>query len=413
MFRNDFIADPMRDMLPPEEAEIWVQKSPMRGDHIRVKRGLYNHHGIYVSDDEVIHFTGQGDDDIFGTHNEVLKSDLAFFLKDGTLEVKEYTDDELRDLYPVEGIVSYARSCIGDNGYNVLLNNCEHFANVCTLGKHRSKQVENILWLKDKRRRHWEMGLIGDLWDGVKSIFGGGSSSGGGSRSTSSTSTTYEPDKVKIAEIEAENKIRLARMEQDKVALWRDVQKDLLRADAEAEEIKIQARAKGFMAVAQAVATLQMEMHRVAKTQLIAIEESSLTVIKEMEEFYGGLVARIKEDRFLYSSEQYPKLLSMLEKYKEGTTEYNMYKGLIDRDQAMEVETYTKQITDAIEGSKINREAILKDKERILGTTDKLLTGMVAKANIEIAKLKGGAGNASANQLTASNKPLELEEGKK
>ena len=46
--------------------EIWEQRRPVMGDHIRVQRyhGLYAHHGIYVSDEEVIHFTGTDDDSI-------------------------------------------------------------------------------------------------------------------------------------------------------------------------------------------------------------------------------------------------------------------------------------------------------------------------------------------------------------
>ena len=33
--------------------EIWVQKQPQMGDHIRVQRknGMYAHHGVYVSDE--------------------------------------------------------------------------------------------------------------------------------------------------------------------------------------------------------------------------------------------------------------------------------------------------------------------------------------------------------------------------
>lgn len=75
---------------------------------------------------------------------EVIKTDLDEFLRGGTLEVKEYTEEELDDLYPVEHIVHYARGCLGDAGYNLVINNCEHFANMCTLGRFRSKQVERV-----------------------------------------------------------------------------------------------------------------------------------------------------------------------------------------------------------------------------------------------------------------------------
>jgi len=44
---------PITELTPTEK---WAYKTPVRGDHIRVNRGMYNHHGIYITDDEVIHF---------------------------------------------------------------------------------------------------------------------------------------------------------------------------------------------------------------------------------------------------------------------------------------------------------------------------------------------------------------------
>ena len=104
------------------------EKIPKSGFHIRVNRGLYYHHGIYISNDEVIHFTGREDDNILDwSKPEVIKTDLKYFLKEGMLEVKEYNDEELNYLYPVEHIIKYARACLGDKGYNLIFNNCEHF----------------------------------------------------------------------------------------------------------------------------------------------------------------------------------------------------------------------------------------------------------------------------------------------
>lgn len=82
--------------------ESWIQRKPEMGDHIRVMRlgGLYAHHGVYVSDEEVIHFTGKEDDGILDwSKPEVITSDLEHFLKGGTLEIKEYSDEEFQDLY--------------------------------------------------------------------------------------------------------------------------------------------------------------------------------------------------------------------------------------------------------------------------------------------------------------------------
>lgn len=145
-----------------EIKENWVKKKPVKADHIRVMHisGLYAHHGVYVSDDEVIHFTGKDSDSVLDWSKcEVIKTDLATFLKGGILEVKEYTDEEFQDLYSSEQIITYARFCIGDKGYNLAFNNCEHFANVCTLGRFRSQQVERVLLGKlpnEEEKRKWD-----------------------------------------------------------------------------------------------------------------------------------------------------------------------------------------------------------------------------------------------------------------
>ncbi|MBR1485765.1 MAG: lecithin retinol acyltransferase family protein, partial [Synergistaceae bacterium] len=48
-------------------------------------------------------------------------------------------------LYSGEETVSRARSKIGQGGYNLALNNCEHFAVWCKTGVKESSQVDNIL----------------------------------------------------------------------------------------------------------------------------------------------------------------------------------------------------------------------------------------------------------------------------
>ena len=102
---------------------------------------MYTHHGIYLNDDEIIHFSSINDDNLLGTDNSVLRVSLEGFLRSGKLEVKVYSHDDRQDLFPVEEIVNWARACLGDDGYNLIFNNCEHFANYCTLGRHHSHQV--------------------------------------------------------------------------------------------------------------------------------------------------------------------------------------------------------------------------------------------------------------------------------
>ena len=75
---------------------------------------------------------------------EVIKSPIEDFLNGGFLEVRVFSKKELKEKFPNKKIVEIALSKIGEKGYNLLYNNCEHFANFCVFGKKISFQVENI-----------------------------------------------------------------------------------------------------------------------------------------------------------------------------------------------------------------------------------------------------------------------------
>ena len=360
--------------------EIWEEKEPLKGDHIRVNRGIYNHHGIYVSHDEVIHFTGQNNDNILDwSKNEVITTNLDVFLKDGILEVKEYTEEELKDLYPVEHIVQYARCCIGDNGYNLIFNNCEHFSNVCTLGRFRSVQIDkifNTILNKDCNiiRSTGRMGLVGKIGGFIGGLFGG-KSSGGGSRS--STTTTYEPDKVKIAEIERDLKINLAHMEQEKINLMRDAKLEALEKEYYFKLAHEEAKARGLSCVAQTIVAMQSKLDEITEKRLEIIEKGSLALNKDIEKFYGELVDKIKDDYWDYQSNKVPMLLGIMEGFEKDSDSYNMYKNMIDKDMLMQLEIMHKQIDGvAIRQTQVI-EGFLKSKEKIIEQTGQVTSGII------------------------------------
>ena len=124
----------------------WEMKAPSYGDMIRVELGGIYHMGIYVSDDEVIQFglpptsrRMMRDDEV-----EVLASDIDAFLAGGFLEVCVFDRRERKQNRTPEETVQYARSKLGMRGYNILYNNCEHFANTCVCGRAVSDQTERI-----------------------------------------------------------------------------------------------------------------------------------------------------------------------------------------------------------------------------------------------------------------------------
>lgn len=355
-----------------EAEETWQVLQPKRGDHIRVQRsGIYSHHGIYISDDEVIHFTGTEDDSVLDWSKcEVIRTSLAQFLRGGRAEVKLYSDDESDDLYPVEHIVNYARSCLGEKGYHLVFNNCEHFANTCTLGRFRSRQVERVLSGKLPLEESEGMGVFGKIGGFFKGIFGGG-----GSRSTSST--TYEPDKVKVAEIEADTKIRLAGMENDRIELMKQARLDILQYETESQIALEKAKTQGMAVMAQTIMAMQDKLNEIAEKRLQIIEKGSLQVIKDIETFYDDLSTKIQEDNDRYNTEKLPELLSILEQYEEGTPGHKLYMKRIEEDMALQARHYIMQLEAVSKRQTQIIDGFLTSKERIIEQTGQITAGML------------------------------------
>ncbi|XP_046558722.1 phospholipase A and acyltransferase 2-like [Haliotis rubra] len=172
------------------------------GDRLQFKRGVYSHWAVYVGNSEVVHLSGAdgaGGSDlkhpctISGTTHACLKRrptesgynpcclgdkevvhlsgvdgptqsglfssvsisgaqfDNGIIRKDAFWDVvglsevcqNNSKDEKLKYFEPSE-IVQRALSKIGKVGYNILFNNCEHFATWCRYGKEESDQVQGL-----------------------------------------------------------------------------------------------------------------------------------------------------------------------------------------------------------------------------------------------------------------------------
>lgn len=351
---------PITDITP---AEVWKFKNPVRGDHIRVSRGLINHHGIYVDDDEVIHFSSVGDDNLTGEGNEIIKTDVSLFHRDGRIQVKIYTAEE--HPYPVDAIIHWARACIGEDGYCLFSNNCEHFASFCTLGTHRSHQVEKFI----SKIMGGGMGLFSSIGGFIGSIFGGG----GSSRDSSSTTTTYEPDKVRVAEIEASAKIRLAGMEQDRIKLYTDSQLELMEFNAKMEAAVIEARIRGEQALQQSMIEIMREVNIIAEQRFKLIETAHFDVIKQIEGYYKDLENEINLDAEVSIKERLPALLQILQQFEKGSPEHEIYADDIKQHRSL----HFKFIADRIAQLHIRQNQVVQScitgKEQINSNINQLV----------------------------------------
>ena len=108
-----------------------------RGDHIRVFRRGYWHHGIDCGDGTVIHYTGE----LFDRVNAAIRrTPMAQFAKGGKVRVVKSTS-----AFDPDTVLSRAEGRLQEARYSTVSNNCEHFATWCRTGKRESKQVRRAI----------------------------------------------------------------------------------------------------------------------------------------------------------------------------------------------------------------------------------------------------------------------------
>jgi hypothetical protein len=111
-----------------------------RGDQIYVMQeflsiqGVYEHHGIDCGDGTVIHQRKRTE--------TIERTSFATFVNEAKSKVyvRHYPVCFIPDV-----VVQRAESRLGEKNYNLLFNNCEHFATWCKTGVSESRQVKNIM----------------------------------------------------------------------------------------------------------------------------------------------------------------------------------------------------------------------------------------------------------------------------
>lgn len=95
------------------------------------------HHGIYVGDGKVVHYSGLARGQFRGRIEEVSLAQFAYGRGVWT------RSSDLPE-FPPQEVIGRARSRVGENRYRILRNNCEHFCEWCLHGESRSYQVERL-----------------------------------------------------------------------------------------------------------------------------------------------------------------------------------------------------------------------------------------------------------------------------
>ncbi len=108
------------------------------GAHLVTPRRGYTHHGIYAGDGMVVHYAGFSRALRRGPVQQV---PLSTFAAGRVIWVEPVT----RPGYSGDEAVRRACSRLGEDGYRLLTNNCEHFCGWCLYGEARSAQVDRLL----------------------------------------------------------------------------------------------------------------------------------------------------------------------------------------------------------------------------------------------------------------------------
>jgi lecithin:retinol acyltransferase len=115
-----------------------AEQEPLLGSHIVTPRRGYLHHGIYVGGGKIVHYAGLAR----GLYRRpVEETTLDRFARGRPVWVRS----DRPPIFSSREVIRRARSRMGEDGYRLLTNNCEHFCEWCLHGEHRSYQVD--AWL--------------------------------------------------------------------------------------------------------------------------------------------------------------------------------------------------------------------------------------------------------------------------
>jgi hypothetical protein len=146
-------ASQLNGSLHSAKWRLVAEQEPLLGSHIVTPRRGYLHHGIYVGGGKIVHYAGL----VHGLQRRpVEETTLDRFARGRPVWVRS----DPPPTFSSQEVIHRAHSRMGEDGYRLLTNNCEHFCEWCLHGEHRSYQVD--AWLARPRRAlHGVIRLMG------------------------------------------------------------------------------------------------------------------------------------------------------------------------------------------------------------------------------------------------------------
>ena len=121
----------------------WVVKKAKKGDIIRTKVKFYHHYGIFVDEENIIQFGFRDNSGIAPETIAVISTDIKAFCEGTPFETAILSVKEKLKRKSIKEIIQTAQNSLGEKGYNILHNNCEHFVNRCVFGESKSTFLDS------------------------------------------------------------------------------------------------------------------------------------------------------------------------------------------------------------------------------------------------------------------------------
>ena len=107
------------------------------GDHLVTPRAGYTHHGLYLGNQQVIHYSGKSRHD----QGSIQQVTLEEFCDGNSCRVRDYPFR----VYGRKESVERAYERLGEASYSILFNNCEQFVAWCIMGFGYSEQLNDVV----------------------------------------------------------------------------------------------------------------------------------------------------------------------------------------------------------------------------------------------------------------------------
>jgi len=238
------------------------------------------------------------------------------------------------------------------------------------------------------------MGFLSTVGSVISSFFSSNTSSSTSSYS-SSTETIYEPDKVKVAKLEKKR----AKIENERVTLMANAQKEIIELNARMQGAIIEAEAKSSQHSAEVLKNLMKDVNIIAQQRLELLENGQFEVVKKIETLYLEFEKEIQKDNYGFQLEKLPKMLEILEKFPPESSSYKLYEDSIADQRKLNIEFVSRKLSDLSKRQQMLIESSSETKNMILEHSAKLVEDRMIFLEKQLDSRKELAIQNSQNKL--------------